>query len=580
MKHLTINERKERLARKSAKVQDSGRELQDFFIFFNKVYQANLGKLTMGSSPASVGSAYTSWLLQLAQSPGHLLYLAFYPFIKQNSCSGHTEEDEDVRFRHASWQNMPWRWYADNFLQIEDWWCHATQNVPGLSSRVERGVSFGVRQMLDAFSPSNFVWTNPDLFYTTLQSSGLNLIRGTEIAINDTLTRMAGLPPPGYEHFVPGINVAVTPGKVVYSNHLMELIQYSPQTKTVYKEPILMISAWIMKYYILDLSPHNSLVNWLVQQGHTVFIISWRNPTEEDRNLGMDDYYRLGAMAAIDAITKRIPKTPIHLMGYCLGGTLAMIVAAAMANKRDKRLKSLSLLAAQGDFTEAGELMLFINESEVSFLENVMWEKGYLDTKQMAGAFQMLRTNDLIWSKMLDDYMVGKERGMIDLLAWNADATRMPYKMHAEYLEKLFLKNEFAAGHFRIEDELVAPQDIQLPIFAVSTEKDHVAPWKSVYKIHLMVDSDISFVLTNGGHNAGIVNEPDHKGRYYHIHTHQKDTPYIGSVKWLKVAKKEEGSWWPAWHDWLVKNSTKKRQPPPKMKASLPKAPGAYVLQK
>ncbi len=561
-------------------------ELHQFCSFFNKIFQANLAKLSSGMSPALLGSAYCAWTLQLMQSPGFLLELMCYPALDALNqlnparCDETTTSSRDVRFCHANWQHMPWSFYADSFIQTEAWWQRATRHVPGLSSRVERTISFCARQLLDALSPTNFVWSNPELFYTTLQSGGMNLIQGTSLAIDHLLTRAAGLPPPGAEQFIPGKTVAITPGKVVFSNHLIELIQYEAQTKTVYKEPVLIIPAWIMKYYILDLSPHNSLVNWLVAQGHTVFMISWRNPTRADRYLGLDDYYRQGAMASIDSITSLIPKTKIHLMGYCLGGTLAMLVASVMGRDKDKRVKSLSLLAAQGDFTEAGELMLFISESEIAFLKNMMWEQGYLDTKQMAGSFQMLRSYDLIWSKMVDDYMHGKQRGMIDLLAWNADATRMPYKMHTEYLEKLFLNNEFAAGHFHVEDALVAPKDIELPIFAVSTEKDHVAPWKSVYKIHLMTHTDFTFILTSGGHNAGIVSEPGHAGRSYFIQNSPKNAPYAGPKKWLTSAEKKHGSWWLAWHDWLVDHSSSKRVAQRELDATLPAAPGAYILQK
>ena len=551
-------------------------EVDQFFAVFDKIFQANLAQLTMGISPAAIGSAYCAWILQLLQSPGHLMSLVCYPVTHSSDVSC----ESDVRFSKDSWQTLPWRFYAESFMHLENWWQLATTAVPGLSSRGERTISFCARQMLDAISPSNFIATNPYLFNKTIESGGLNLIQGTESAVEHMLTKAAGLPPPGAENFVPGINVAITPGRVVFSNHLIELIQYTPQTKTVYKEPILIIPAWIMKYYILDLSPNNSLVKWLVAQGHTVFIISWRNPGKEDRDLSLDDYYRQGGMAAIDAVCRMIPKTQIHLMGYCLGGTLAMIIAAAMARDGDKRIKSLSLLAAQGDFTEAGELMLFISESEISYLKNLMWEQGYLDTKQMLGSFQMLRSYDLIWSKMVDDYMHGKERGMIDLLAWNADATRMPYKMHTEYLEKLFLNNDFSGGRFKVEGELVAPNSIHLPIFSVSTEKDHVAPWKSVYKIHLMTNTDITFVLTHGGHNAGIISEPGHPRRSYLISEHQKDMHYRGPNKWLKLAEQREGSWWPALHEWLVKQSHAKRVPARVVDTSSPAAPGSYVMQK
>jgi polyhydroxyalkanoate synthase len=285
-------------------------------------------------------------------------------------------------------------------------------------------------------------------------------------------------------------------------------------------------------------------------------------------------------MAAIDAVSNALPNTKIHLMGYCLGGTLAMITAAAMAQNKDHRIKTLSLLAAQGDFTEAGELLLFITRSEVSFLKSMMWDQGYLDTKQMAGTFQMLRSYDLIWSKMVQDYMHGTQRGMIALLAWNADATRMPYKMHSEYLEKLYLNNDFSEGRFTIAGKHIVAENIQTPAFVVSTEKDHVAPWKSVYKTHLMINGDITFVLTHGGHNAGIISEPGHKGRSYLIHERKKDSPYIDPMTWRDEAKEKNGSWWIAWHKWLVKQSSLEQIKPPVMDKKLPDAPGNYVLQK
>ncbi len=563
-----------------------GYESEIFFNFLDQLFQANLAKLTFGISPAALETAFFSWFAQLAQSPGRLLELGLYPALHASDIANKIMTEplpaggKDVRFHSENWGLLPWRFGAENFLQVEAWWKLATNHVPGLPSHVERTVSFSVRQVLDALSPANFVLTNPDLFKETIDSDGKNLIRGTELAVKDILEKISGSSPAGVENFLPGKDVAITPGRIVYTNHLIELIQYEAVTSEVLKEPVLIIPAWIMKYYILDLSPDNSMVKWLVSQGHTVFIISWRNPDSEDRNLGMDDYYRQGAMAAIDTISKKMPKIGIHLMGYCLGGTLAMITAAAMEKNMDKRLKSLTLLAAQADFTEAGELMLFITESEVSFLENMMWDQGYLDTKQMAGSFQMLRTYDLIWSKMVQDYMHGTERGMIDLLAWNADATRMPYKMHSEYLVKLFLNNDFAAGRFTLEGDPVVAENIHLPVFAVSTEKDHVAPWQSVYKIHLLVNGDVTFVLTSGGHNGGIISQPGRVGSTYRILEHKRDNAYLGPEDWLDEALRCNDSWWYAWHDWLVEQSTIKRVQPPEIDNTLPAAPGKYVLQK
>lgn len=561
-------------------------EPKDIFDFINKTFQANLGKYTVGLSPAALCSASFSWGAQLAQAPGTQLKLGMYPFLnleKQLHSLFNYDlpaDGKDVRFHTGNWSYYPWRLWAEQFLQFEEWCLKATLDVPGLAMPVQRIVSFGMRQMLDAISPSNFILSNPDLLQETIRSQGLNIFRGTQLALQDMLEKLTGTPPAGVENFIPGKQVAITPGKVIFKNHLIELIQYAPQTTHVYQEPILILPAWIMKYYILDLLPQNSLVNWLTQQGHTVFIVSWRNPEAKDRNLGMDDYYRKGAMAAIDAISQATPKSKIHLMGYCLGGTLAMITAAAMSRNHDHRIKTLSLLAAQGDFTEAGELLLFITPSEVSFLKSMMWEQGYLDTKQMAGSFQMLRSYDLIWSKMLQDYMHGTQRGMIALLAWNADATRMPYKMHSEYLEKLFLHNDFAEGRFSIEGKHIVAENIQLPAFVVSTEKDHVAPWKSVYKTHLLINSDITFVLTNGGHNAGIVSEPEHPGRSFLIRERKKDSPYLDPETWLEQAQHHQGSWWVSWHKWLVKHSHHELVAPRKLKKNLPAAPGTYVLQK
>lgn len=569
----------------SAADKDQPVETDSLFRFMDKFYQANLGKLTAGISPAAIETSYFSWLAQLAQSPGTLLRLASYPLrhLGELTCNLTSQAQprggKDVRFQSENWSNYPWRLWAEQFLLLEDWCIQATK-VPGLPPHVKRTVAFGIKQRLDALSPSNFVLSNPDLFQETIRSQGKNLVRGTELAVQDFMEKITGSPPAGVENFIPGKQVAITPGKVVYSNHLIELIQYDAQTKKVYKEPVLMLPAWIMKYYILDLLPESSLVNWLTKQGHTVFIVSWRNPTSEDRNLGLDDYYRLGAMAAIDAVSKIRPETKIHLLGYCLGGTLAMLTAAAMANNNDHRLKSLTLLAAQGDFTEAGELLLFITKSEVSFLKNMMWEQGYLDTKQMAGSFQMLRSYDLIWSKMVQDYMHGTQRGMIALLAWNADATRMPYKMHSEYLEKLFLNNDFAEGRFSLEGKHIVAKNIQLPTFVVSTEKDHVAPWKSVYKTHLLLNSDITFVLTSGGHNAGIVSEPGREGRSYRISERAKNDSYIDPKTWLEETPLQQGSWWLAWQKWLANESSPMMVNPPKINSKKPPAPGTYVLQK
>ena len=289
-------------------------------------------------------------------------------------------------------------------------------------------------------------------------------------------------------------------------------IQYSPATAKVRPEPILIVPAWIMKYYILDLSPHNSLVRFLIAQGFSVFMISWRNPGAEDRDLSFDQYRKLGIDAAIAAINQLVPGRAIHAAGYCLGGTLLAIAAARLRNERPDCLRSVTLLAAQVDFTEAGELTLFMNESQVAFLEDMMWQRGVLEAAQMAGAFQLLRSHDLIWSRVIRNYLMGERVAPSDLMSWNADATRMPYRMHSEYLRKLFLNNDLAEGRYLADGQPIALTDLNGPMFVVGTSRDHVAPWRSAYKVHLLTDADITFVLASGGHNAGIVSPPSEAG--------------------------------------------------------------------
>ncbi len=566
---------------------------------FDRPLHAAIARLTAGVSPAALFQVYSDWAQHLLFSPDKQIelvreaannwmhFLEYCPkALVDPDCEACAElAPNDKRFAHDAWHRWPFNAISQGFLFTQQWWHHATTGVKGVSAHHEDVVSFVARQMLDVVSPANFPLTNPEVIETTFQQAGMNLVRGAVNFWEDQRRLVEGKKPVGAEAFQVGRDVAITPGKVVARNRLMELIQYAPTTDRVYREPVLIVPAWVMKYYILDLSPANSLVKFLVDQGHTVFMVSWRNPTREDRDLGMDDYRRLGVLAALDAVSVIVPERPVHAVGYCLGGTLLAIVAAAMARDGDKRLGSLTLLAAQTDFTEAGELMLFIDEAQVSFLEDMVAEQGYLDTRQMAGAFQILRSNDLIWSSMVRSYLKGERPAMFDLMAWNADTTRMPYRMHSEYLRRLFLNNALAMGHFEVDGRPVSLRDIRAPIFAVSTISDHVAPWRSVYKIQALTDADVTFVLSNGGHNAGIVNPPGAPNRKHQIATHAESENYVAPDAWQQTAVHHEGSWWPCWQDWLVKHSSADRAPPPDLGAPangyppLSDAPGSYVLR-
>ena len=566
------------------------------FRALDRMRVAMTAPFTAGLSPAALSLALFDWSAHLASSPGKRIELARKAARLLSHLATVAADSEaqpcieplpgDTRFTAEAWKRPPFCLWAQGFLLAQQWWHNATHDVPGVAPHHEEVVAFSARQMLDLMSPANFPFLNPEVIARTIETGGMNFADGARNWAEDVARLAAGRPPVGMENFVVGKDVAVTPGKVVFRNHLIELIQYSPATETVFAEPVLIVPAWIMKYYILDLSPNNSLICYLVGKGHTVFCISWRNPTSDDRDLSMDDYRRLGVMAALDAVTAIVPGRKIHAAGYCLGGTLLSIAAAAMARAHDDRLATLTLLAAQTDFSEPGELALFIDHSQMHFLESMMWNRGYLSADQMAGAFQLLRTNDLVWSRVVHDYLMGQRTPMIDLMAWNADSTRMPYRMHAEYLRRLYLGNELATGRFMVDGRTAALQNIRAPMFVVGTERDHVAPWRSVYKIHAISDAEITFVLTNGGHNAGIVSEPDRPHRHYRIAVKSPDGLCLSAEEWFECAEARSGSWWDGWTQWLDDHSSQVKVAPPALGARakgfapLENAPGTYVFQR
>lgn len=571
------------------------------FESIDRLARATLARFTQGISPHAEFAAWFQWASHLARAPGRQIELSLLAlsasarlarFMLNSATKGTADERPftptagDRRFEDKAWERFPFAFWQQAFLAQEEWWRSATRPIRGMTPECAARVAFMGRQALDSVSPSNIPWLNPMILERTVREGGANLWRGMTNLQQDALRALAMEPEPLNEDFKVGEEVAITPGEVVYRNELMELIQYKPATDSVIAEPLLIVPAWIMKYYVLDLSPHNSLVRYLVERGFTVFMISWRNPTPADRDVTFDAYRTSGVMAALDAINAITPNRKVHACGYCIGGTLLAIAAATMARDNDQRLATLSFLAAQTDFSEAGELMLFVDESQIAFLEDMMWDQGVLDTKQMASAFKLLRPNELIWSKMMREYLLGERDGGTDLTAWNADQTRLPYRMHSQYLRGLFLENRLTAGRYAVDGRVIALSDVRAPMFAVGTETDHIAPWRSVYKLHLFTDSELTFVLTNGGHNAGIVSEPGHHGRRYHMATRRRGDRYVDSDRWLSMSASVEGSWWPAWAAWLEKHSTADRVAPPPMGAPerglvpLAPAPGTYVLQR
>jgi polyhydroxyalkanoate synthase len=559
---------------------------------------ATVARFTFGLSPVAMSMAYYDWLLHLMGSPGKQFELVEKAARKGTRFADYAARawvhggippcieplPQDRRFRDEAWQRLPYNLIHQSFLLNQQWWHNATTGIRGVSKGHEQTVEFFSRQLLDMWSPSNHPLLNPEILRASYAQGGANFVRGAMNFVDDMGRQMRGDPPAGTEEFEVGKNLAITEGKVVYRNRLMELIQYTPSTDTVWREPVLMLSAWMMKYYIMDLEPRDSLVKYLVDNGHTVFMVSWKNPGSEDRGLGMEDYRRLGVMAALDAISAIVPGEKIHGVGYCLGGILLTIAAAAMARDGDDRLASMTLFTALIDFTEVGEMAVFMDDSQIMYIEDMMWQQGYLDGKQAAGSFQLLRSRDLIWSKMVKEYFLGEREQIFDLMAWNADTTRMPYRQHSELLRRLYRDNQLFQGEYEVDGQPIAISDIHIPIFAVAASRDHVAPWKSVYKIHLQSDScELTFVLTSGGHNVGIVNEPGRSGRSYQIATCREGERFPDADTWQRDVPKQQGSWWPAWQEWLSARHSSGRVRPPSMGAPgkglapLCDAPGTYV---
>lgn len=561
-----------------------------------------LSTATMGLSPVALGLATADWWMNLASSPGKQLTLAQRAMQLAQQAAQATAQpvgERDTRFKDAAWQQWPYNVMKEGFKASDSWWREAAQ-VEGMTRHHQQLIDFFARQWMDALAPSNWASTNPEVLAKAKETSGASLRKGLELFMQDQQaarkakaeTTAAELEP---LEFAVGQDVACTPGKVVFRNHLMELIQYSHSTDKVLPEPVLIVPSCIMKYYILDLSPHNSMVKYLVDQGHSVFIVSWRNPDASDRDLKMQDYLSTGVLEAMAAVKAATGAASIHTMGYCLGGTFLAIAAAALGRLKRKKtrtakeetlipadvpnLSSVILLAAQTDFAEPGELGVFIDEAQLANLRQRMNDKGYLSGKQMGGSFQFLASKDLVWSRNTRRYLMGEDDASFDLMSWNADQTRLPARMHSEYLTSLFLNNALASGQYRFAGATVALMDIDAPMMVVGTTRDHVSPWKSVYKIHLQTDTHVSFVLAAGGHNAGIVSEPGRPRRSFQIASVEDGAGWIDPDDWVAQTPVVQGSWWEAMDQWIkARSGTPVKAKPIKADLVVCDAPGEYVM--
>jgi polyhydroxyalkanoate synthase len=459
---------------------------------------------------------------------------------------------------------------------------YVVHQAEGLDPKTAQKVDFYSRQFVDAMSPSNFVLTNPEVLRRTAETGGENLLRGLNNLLGD-LERGRGklsIKMTDANAFKLGENIAVSPGKVVFQNELMQLIQYAPATETVLKRPLLVLPPWINKFYILDLRPRNSLVRYLVSQGHTVFMVSWVNPDERLADAGFDDYMVKGIFAALDAIKIITGQSDVNAIGYCLGGTLLATTLAWMARRGDGRIKSATFFVTMMDFTEAGELGVFIDEEQLSALEEKMRTRGFLEGGDMATTFNMLRANDLIWSFVVSNYLMGNEPFPFDLLYWNSDATRMPARMHSFYLRNMYQDNLLAKPNaLELDGEKIDLGLVKVPAYFLSTREDHIAPWRSTYRGVKLLGGKSRFVLAASGHIAGVVNPPD-GGKYNHW---VNETLPDDAAAWLAGAAEMSGSWWPDWNRWATAHAPERvpaRVPGSGKLKAIEDAPGSYVKVK
>ena len=485
----------------------------------------------------------------------------------------------DKRFKHPDWtKNAMFSFIRESYLVAAKSLLSSVRDVNGLDPANARKVDFYTRQFVDAISPSNFIATNPEVLTTTLQTGGQNLLRGLENLLAD-LDRGEGrlsITMTDMKSFRLGENIAMTPGKVVYQNDLMQLLQYEPSTPDVRRRPLLIVPPWINKFYVLDLQPKNSFIKWCVDQGHTVFVISWVNPDERLAQKSFEDYMLEGPLAAIDAINAATSERSVNAVGYCLGGTLLASTLGYLAAHGDDRIASATYFVTLVDFTDVGDIAVFIDEDQIASLEKRMQERGYLEAHDMATSFNMLRANDLIWSFVVNNYLLGKEQAPFDLLFWNSDSSRMPAGMHSFYLRNMYQRNLLAKpGGISLAGTPIDLSRIKAPTFLLATREDHIAPWKSTYAATRLYSGPVKFVLSASGHMAGVVSAPGSK----YGHWTNDELPATPDA-WLDGAKSHQGSWWPLWDEWVTPfdlGRVSPRSPGDRRLAPIEDAPGSYV---
>jgi polyhydroxyalkanoate synthase subunit PhaC len=575
------------LSRQFAEIADKSRQIVSEFLSRQGAGDAGIGM-------AGIGVAFLEMMARLMADPSRLAqaqfslwhdYMTLWQRMAQRFLGGQAEPlvepaAGDRRFRDRAWSdNAVFDFIKQSYLLSARWLQAQVKEVEGIDERTLRKVDFYTRQFVDAMAPSNFVLTNPEVLRATLESRGENLVNGLRNLLDD-LERGKGrlaIKMTDMDAFRIGENIAVTPGKVVWQNDLMQLIQYEPTTERVHRRPLLIIPPWINKYYILDLRPDNSFIRWAVGQGHTVFVVSWVNPDARLAQKTFEDYMREGILDALDAIEKATGEREANVIGYCLGGTLLAATLAYMAARRDRRIASATYFVTMVDFAEAGELSVFIDEEQLTALEARMNEKGYLEGRDMATTFNMLRANDLIWSFVVNNYLLGKSPFPFDLLYWNADSTRMPAAMHSFYLRNMYQENLLVRpGGISLGGVPIDLTKIRTPSFLLSTREDHIAPWRSTYAATQLYKGPVKFVLSASGHIAGVINPPGSK----YGHWENNDNPPTAE-EWLAGATEHKDTWWPVWQRWVSKyagGEVPARRPGDGRLNPIEDAPGSYVM--